>query len=109
MKDFYNDHPFVSGILSLFSGLLLTLALFLIFDPVMGASAAQFLECFALIAIPVGMVFAAACFIRFLRQEPKNPPADRIKTFFCRMIIAMTPFFVMICLSSLLTNLFKSL
>lgn len=109
MKDFCNDHPFAAGILSLFSGLLLTLVFFLIFNPILGTSAAQIIECFALIAIPAGMIFSAACFIRFLRQEPENPPADRMKIFLCRMIIAITPFFVMICLSSLLTNLFKSL
>ena len=106
MKNLYNDHPFLAGILALFSGLAVTLAFVLIAESFSFDAMVPFVEVVPMIAVPAGMAVAAACFIRVIRLEPKDTPASRMKVGFCAMVIVMTPFFVLSCATSLIKLLF---
>lgn len=106
MKNLYKNHPFLAGILSMFSGLAVALILVLVSGALQSDAFPAFVNGVCLIAIPAGLVLAAICFIRVIRLEPKNTPGSVMKTGFCGMIVAMAPIYALVCISSLIQLIF---
>ena len=109
MKSLYENHPFIAGILSLFSGLLITLATILLLDLFLPEAGTAFAYIVADIAIPAGIILAALCFIRVIKLEAKDAPRNLPKIGFCGMVIIMAPFFTITCATSLIKLLIKLL